>query len=210
MLKQLERSARSFFYRAKGSHDWDHSLRVHKLCEKIGPVEGADMVVLSAAAYLHDIGRLLEDKTKGLLCHAERGGVLARPVVEKMPLSRGQKENIIHCIISHRFRGKNIPETIEAKTLFDADKLDAIGAVGIARAYLFAGEQGARLHSSKKNIALAEPYGIDDTGYREYVVKLSKIKERMMTEEGRRIARDRHVFMVAFFNRFLEEYEGER
>jgi uncharacterized protein len=94
--------------------------------------------------------------------------------------------------------------------LFDADKLDAIGAVGVARAFLFAGEVGARLHSDKANIEDAEPYSVDDTGYREFKVKLSKIRDRILTAEGRKLAEDRHVIMVEFFKRFLEEYEGKR
>ena len=94
--------------------------------------------------------------------------------------------------------------------LFDADKLDAIGAVGVARAFLFAGEVGARLHSTAVNIEEAEPYSVDDTGYREFKVKLSKIKGRILTEEGRKLAEDRHMIMVEFFKRFLEEYEGRR
>lgn len=210
MLKQIKRSAKQFFDRARGSHDWEHTLRVHRLCEKIGPVEGADMIVLSAAAYLHDIGRSIQDRSNGSVCHAEKGGELARPLLADMPLTRGQMENIIHCIVSHRYRGSHVPETMEAKALFDADKLDAIGAVGVARAYLFAGEVGARLHRPDMDVALAKPYSRDDTGYREYVVKLCRIKDRMITKEGRRLALDRHAFMEAFFNRFLEEYEGER
>jgi uncharacterized protein len=103
----------------------------------------------------------------------------------------------------------HVPETLEAKVLFDADKLDAIGAIGIARAYLFAGEIGARLHSPEIPAEQSAPYSIDDTGFREYRVKLSKIKDRMMTSEGKRMAGDRHRFMTAFFNRFLQEYQGE-
>jgi uncharacterized protein len=94
--------------------------------------------------------------------------------------------------------------------LFDADKLDAIGAVGVARAFLFAGEVGARLHSEEANIEDTEPYSIDDTGYREYKVKLSKIRDRILTREGRKLAEDRHLIMAEFFKRFLDEYQGKR
>ncbi|RPJ79091.1 MAG: hypothetical protein EHJ94_08535 [Deltaproteobacteria bacterium] len=101
-----------------------------------------------------------------------------------------------------------MPETIEAKVLFDADKLDAIGAVGIARAYLFAGELGARLHNTDNNIQNTKPYSKEDTGYREYIKKLCKIKDRVLTAEGHRMAEKRHDFMVHFFDRFIEEYNG--
>ena len=94
--------------------------------------------------------------------------------------------------------------------LFDADKLDAIGAVGVARAYLFAGELGAMLHNPDVEPEEVKPYSKDDTGFREYKVKLCKIKDRILTGEGKRMAEERHAFMEEFFKRFQEEYEGAR
>ena len=205
----IQAIAERMFTGARASHDWDHTLRVLRLCEHIGPAERADMDVLRVAAVLHDIGRPHQDASRGSLCHAVHGAVLAEPIVATLVFSPGQKDNILHCIRTHRFRGMHVPETLEAKVLFDADKLDAIGAIGIARAYLFAGEIGARLHSPDIPAEQSAPYSIDDTGFREYRVKLSKIKDRMMTSEGKRMAGDRHRFMTAFFNRFLQEYQGE-
>jgi len=210
MLDTVKILAHKHFQSARGSHKWDHTLRVCRLCERIGVAEGVDMDVLLAAAYLHDIGRSYQDESNGAVCHAEKGAQMAGPIVEKLALSEAQKNNILHCIRSHRFRGRHKPETSEAKVLFDADKLDAIGAVGVARAFLFAGEVGARLHSAEVNIEEAEPYSVDDTGYREFKVKLSKIRQRILTAEGRKLAEDRHAVMAAFFKRFLEEYEGRR
>lgn len=205
----IQTIAQKMFSGARASHDWDHTLRVLRLCEHIGPVEKADMDVLRVAAVLHDIGRPHQDASRGSVCHADHGAVLAEPIVATLVFSPGQKDNILHCIRTHRFRGKHVPETLEAKVLFDADKLDAIGAIGIARAYLFAGEIGARLHRPDIPAELSVPYSIDDTGFREYRIKLSKIKDRMMTSEGKRMAGERHRFMAAFFNRFLLEYQGE-
>ena len=135
---------------------------------------------------------------------------MAESIVDPLPVSDVRKQNIVHCIRSHRFRGNCEPQTPEARVLFDADKLDAIGAVGVARAYLFAGEVGARLHNPDIDIEQAKPYSLDDTGFREFKVKLSKIKDRILTAEGQNLARERHAFMETFFNRFLEEYEGKR
>ena len=210
MLDTVKQLAHEHFQTARGSHKWDHTLRVCRLCEHIGIAEGVDMDVLLAAAYHHDIGRSYQDESNGAVCHAEKGAQMAGPIVEKLALSKAQKNNILHCIRSHRFRGSHEPETPEAKVLFDADKLDSIGAVGVARAFLFAGEVGARLHSTAVNIEEAEPYSVDDTGYREFKVKLSKIRDRILTAEGRKLAEDRHMIMVEFFKRFLEEYEGRR
>ena len=204
----IQTIAQKLFTGARASHDWDHTIRVLRLCEHIGSEERADMDVLRVAAVLHDIGRPHQDACLGSLCHAVHGAMLAEPIVAMLMFSPEQKDNILHCIRTHRFRGMHVPETLEAKVLFDADKLDAIGAIGIARAYLFAGEIGARLHSPEVPAEKSVPYSIDDTGFREYSVKLCKIKDRMMTSEGKRMAGDRHHFMTAFFNRFLQEYQG--
>ena len=209
-LARVRRQAREHFSQARGSHDWEHSLRVHRLCRRIGLAEGADLLGAEAAAYLHDIGRAHQDRANGQLCHAEKGAALARHLLQSHPMAADRRENIIHCIAAHRFRRGESPRTLEARVLFDADKLDAIGAVGVARAFLFAGELGARLHSPDIDVTRAPAYSVDDTGYREYVVKLSKIRDRILTPAGRRLADDRHRFMTGFFDRFLEEYEGER
>jgi uncharacterized protein len=209
-LERIRKAAQIHFSQAGGSHGWDHTLRVHRLCRHIGTAEGADLVVVEAAAYLHDIGRAHQDRANGRLCHAEKGAAMARKMLTGYPLADNQRENIIHCIAAHRFRQGEAPRTIEARVLFDADKLDAIGAVGVARAFLFAGEMGARLHSPEVNVAQAPAYSIDDTGYREYVVKLAHIRDRILTVTGRRLADARHRFMAGFFDRFLEEYNGER
>jgi uncharacterized protein len=210
LMAAVQSAARECFEKANGSHDWEHTQRVVRLCEHIGCAEGADMLVLRIAAYLHDIGRSIQDASKGVLCHAKEGARLAWPLIKDFPLSAARKQNIVHCIRSHRFRGNIKPATLEARVLFDADKLDAIGAVGIARAYLFAGELGACLHNPGLQADDAQAYSKDDTGYREYAVKLSKIKDRILTRAARQMAEERHAFMDQFFNRFIEEYEGKR
>ena len=129
-------------------------------------------------------------------------------ILEELLLSVSAKDNIIHCVRSHSFRENHAPATLEARVLFDADKLDAIGAVGVARAYLFAGEVGARLHNADIDVTAAPAYSENDTGYREYLVKLRHIHTRMLTTEGRRLAAERHTFMEVFFERFISEIEG--
>ena len=207
-MQDIKAFARACFSGAPGSHHWDHTLRVHRLCQHIGQVEGADLEVLEIAAYLHDVGRPFQDRSRGAICHAEKGSEMAREVLEHAPLSAEKKDNIIHCIRAHRFRGNSPPRTIEAKVLFDSDKLDAIGAIGIGRAFLFAGEVGARLHTPSVNPEDTSPYTVEDTAYREFRLKLMKVKNRLQTNEGRRLGLERHAFMEGFFKRFLEEYEG--
>jgi len=209
-IKDIKAFSMKSLSNSRGSHDWEHTHRVYNLCMHIGKVEGADMEVLKIAAYLHDVGRPYQDESKGSICHAEKGAELARPLLDKYPLPEVQKANITHCILSHRFRGNRKPESLEAKVLFDADKLDAIGAIGIGRAYQFAGEVGAKFHNPYVQPEETEPYTEEDTGYREFKLKLSKIKECMLTKEGRRMAEERHAFMERYFERFFQEYEGHK
>lgn len=210
IFSQLEKAAKKLLKNCKGCHGFDHTERVLSLCIKIGKKEKADMKVLIPAALLHDIGRELEDMSEGKICHAQKGAELAENILKKHKIEGSEIKKIKHCISSHRFRGKNIPKSKEAKILFDADKLDSIGAVGIGRAFLFAGEIGANLQNSKNiKIEKTKPYTKEDTAYREFIVKLNKIKSRMLTKEGKKIATERHEFMVEFFKRFQKEIEGK-
>lgn len=208
-IDKIKKEIKSFFNTAKGSHDWEHTERVYNLCLKLGKKSRVDLEVLKLAAILHDIGREDQDRSKGKICHAERGAFLARPILKKYDLPEDKINKIVHCIETHRFRNNKIPQTKEAKILFDADKLDSIGATGIGRAFLFAGEVGAKLHNKRVDLSQAGAYGPEDTAYREFMVKLSKVKKRMFTLEGKKIARSRHKFMVEFFKRLNKEVEGK-
>ncbi len=208
LAESVRDEAQAGFDDARGSHDWDHTERVLHLCLRIGKREQADLFVLRLAALLHDIGRAEEDRSNGRRCHAEAGAQRARTILEKHGLPEDLIIRVVHCIAAHRYRKAVQPETIEARVLFDADKLDSIGAVGIGRAFLFAGEVGARLHDKHIDVEKTKPYTKDDTAYREFLVKLRHIKDRMTTAEGRRIARQRHAFMEEFFTRLNRETTG--
>ena len=201
--------ARRCFDEARGSHDWSHTERVLALCEHIGAHEEADMDVLRLAAVLHDIGRKDEDDAAGGICHAERGAERARLILEEHDVAPDMVDSVVHCIEAHRFRNDREPETLEAQILFDADKLDSIGAVGVGRAFLFAGEVGAVLHNPEKDVAETEAYSREDSAYREYMVKLKHVQDRILTSEGKRMAAERHDYMVAFFERLDREAQGE-
>ncbi len=208
LVKAIRKEASLYFRNARGSHDWDHTERVLKLCQRIGKKEKANLEVLTLAALLHDIGRHEEDISNGNICHGEKGAALAEAMLKKHGVKKEMAERIIHCIKTHRFRQKRPPQSLEAKVLFDADKLDSIGAVGIGRAFLFAGEVGARLHNPALDLEKTRPYTKEDTAYREFLVKLCKIEGRLFTREGRRIARQRHRFMTEFFDRLNKETQG--
>jgi uncharacterized protein len=208
LLADIRKEALAFFRDARGSHDWDHTERVTRLSARIGRKEGADLGILSLAALLHDIGRGEEDRSGGKICHGRTGAAMAGKLLASHGLDPAAVRAVVHCIRTHRFRKRAVPQTIEAKVLFDADKLDSIGAVGIGRAFLFAGEVGARLHDKNIDVRKTKPYTREDTAYREFLVKLGRVKGRIFTREGRRIAAERHRFMVAFFDRLNRETDG--
>lgn len=201
--------ARRMMKDIRSSHGWDHVLRVVSLAGRIADTAGADPVIVKVAAILHDIAREAEDRGGGEACHAREGSRMALDFLLGMGWDRGKAEHAARCIRAHRFRGDGAPETIEAKVLFDADKLDSIGAIGIGRAFLFSGEIGARLHNGSADPATTNAYTREDTAYREFIVKLQYVKDRMLTAEGRRLARERHLFMMEFFSRLDAEASGK-
>lgn len=98
-------------------------------------------------ALLHDIARVKEIKDKtGEIDHAELGSEMAGSILKDLGYKEDIIENIKHCILTHRFRSGNFPKTIEAKKLFDADKLDAIGAIGLSRSYMLAGQHNQKIY----------------------------------------------------------------
>jgi uncharacterized protein len=208
---EIEDIAKKYFINSDGCHDWSHVERVRSMALRIGKEEKANLDILEIAALLHDICRKEDD---GVFCHAEEGEKEAAKILKNYDMvSKEDKENILHCILTHRFRKNNIPETIEAKVLFDADKLDSIGAIGLSRAFLFAGSAGAnRLYTGNEKelatIGKDMSFTKEDTAILEYEFKLKKIKDKMMTKTGKKIAEGRHLHMEGFINRFWEEVKG--
>jgi uncharacterized protein len=192
-----------------GPHGPDHSERVLQNALALGRELGARLDILAPAALLHDIGRRAESRSKGQVCHAETGADLAASILRRLGYSEDDQAAICHCIRAHRFRGRTEPESLEAQILFDADKLDSIGAVGIGRAFLFAGQIGARLHNAELDHETTAAYSGEDTAYREFQVKMSRVRGQLLTQPGRAAARRRHEFMESFFAELnLEIYGG--
>ena len=206
-------TARSYYADNDSAHGFDHVLRVWRLAERIGRAEGADMEVLRAAALLHDVGRAEEQRSG--ICHAAASAQKAREVLKNHPPER--VEAVAAAIAQHRFRGERGPSSLEAKVLYDADKLDAIGAIGVARAYAIAGAQNQHLWAEVPPSYAERPpqAGRDDleasehTPVHEYLFKLVKLKERLYTAAGKRLAEGRHRYMVKYFERLAHEVAGE-
>lgn len=210
LISAIKTSAKKHFIDARGSHGWDHVQRVYDLCQLIGRKEECDMTVLLSAALLHDIGRYECDKINGERCHAKVGAKMAEEILKEENADPDFTGKVTHCILTHRFRNDDAPQSIEAKVLFDADKLDSIGCVGIGRAFQFAGEIGARLDDPDVNPDDVEPYGSEDTARYEFLVKLTHVKGRMHTKTGERMAQGRDSFMREFFERLDDEISGIR
>ena len=196
--------AREYYGKAGSGHDFDHVLRVLALAERIVRAEGGDLEVVRAAALLHDLGRAEEAVTGR--DHAEVGAERAREILAGHPPEK--VEAVVHAIAAHRFRAGPAPATPEARALFDADKLDAMGAIGIARVFAFAGARGQRLWAPLEVARAEGEHALHYTPVHEFVVKLSRLKDVMTTKTGRALALERHAFMVSFFYRLEAEVQG--
>jgi len=205
--------ARSHYQDNDASHDFEHVLRVLRMAERIGMAEGADMLVLRTAALLHDVAR--EEERRSGVCHAQVGAKRARVILAGHP--EEMVSAVAEAIATHRYRADAVPQSLEAQILYDADKLDAIGAIGIARAYAIAGVEGQRLWGpvpdgyGERGRTDGRADGFDDehTPVHEFIFKLSKLKGTLFTETARRIAEERHAYMVEFFDRLGQEVAGE-
>jgi uncharacterized protein len=192
-------------------HGRDHTLRVWRNAAHLAEVEQADTAVVEYAAMLHDIGRLEEFATGGKTCHAELGAERTPDILRDIGVEdEAFIRHVADCVRSHRYRRRDTPPaTPEARIVYDADKLDSIGAIGIGRAFHFAGRVGARVHNTEREALESEEYGTEDTAYREFLVKLRHIHETVLTAEGKRIAAERHRYMAAFFERLQQEVEAD-
>ena len=205
--------ARNLYENADSAHAFDHVLRVMRLAVHIAQAEGADVDVVRTAALLHDVADNRQD-------HHLASARIARELLAGAPPDF--VDAVAHCIEAHRFSQPPEPATLEAQCLNDADKLDAIGAIGVARAFAFAATHGNRLwtHTLPELEQIIGPdrdayrrqYGAtrDYTPGHELLCKLEGLAGSMYTETARSIAQERHDYMMAFFRRLDEEVMGLR
>jgi len=201
------------------AHNLDHVFRVYNLCLLLAKYEkDVDLEILIPSALLHDIARVEESQDKtGEIDHAVLGGVIAEDILRKLEYEEEEIEKIKHCIITHRFRTGNEPNTIEAKILFDSDKLDVIGASGIARTFMLAGQFGQRLIANESLDEYLKCNTVENgrlkdvskhTPFIEYEVKFKKIPDKLYTEKAKEIGKERLKFMDEYFTRLKLEIDG--
>ncbi|MCB2290874.1 HD domain-containing protein [Clostridium sp. CS001] len=201
------------------AHNLDHVFRVYNLCLLLSKHEkDVDLEVLIPSALLHDIARVEESQDKtGEIDHAVLGSEIAGDILRKLEYKEEKIEKIKHCIMAHRFRTGNQPNTIEAKILFDSDKLDVIGASGIARTFMLAGQFGQRLTVNEPLDNYLSDNTVENGRIRdvsrhspfiEYEVKFKKIPDKLYTKKAKEIGKRRLEFMEEYFNRLKLEIEG--
>jgi uncharacterized protein len=188
-------------------HDRFHMERVYSLAVRIAEEENADLDVVRAAALLHDIARALEDEGK-IDDHALEGAKMAREVLEDANFPKERIPEVLHCIEVHRFRKGMRARSLEAKILQDADRLDIIGAIGVARVFTRGGWDNIPIHDP--TIPPKSKYdGRSLTSFNHIHEKILKVKDTLNTNTAKEIAEGRHKFVEQFLERFIKEWNAE-
>ena len=187
------------------SHDYQHIERVYKNAETILQSEPqADALIVRLAVLLHDVSDAKYAQTK----EAEER------ILQKLDLTDEQRQHIRDIIASVSFNGGNElqAKTIEAKIVRDADRLDAIGAIGIARTFAYGGAKGRKLYDdaeeARANMSVQEYRTKSTASVTHFYEKLLLLKDLMVTEKGKQMAEERHAFMVSFLEQLQKERDG--
>ena len=197
IIEEAKAFAKEIFAGDASGHDFDHTLRVFRTATRIAKEEGADILTVQLAALLHDVDdhKLSPETSDGKLRAAE--------FLHSHGVGKERTAHIIKIIDTISFSAnKGAPDSIEGKCVQDADRLDAIGAIGIARTFAFGGSRGR---------AIYDPAGEDKTtSIQHFYDKLLLLKDRMNTRTGKAMALQRHEYMLGFLEEFYREWAGER
>ena len=197
MINKAMEFAQTVFAGDASGHDYDHTLRVYHMATRLALEEGADLQTVQLAALLHDVDdRKLSPDT----CN---GKLRAMSFLKENGVNNEKTQEIIDIISRISFSAQlPPPESIEGKCVQDADRLDAMGAIGIARTFAYGGSRGRRMH---------DPELLDtNASVQHFYDKLLRLKDTMNTATGRRMAEERDRFMRLFLEQFYEEWRGAR
>lgn len=191
------------------AHDKEHIYRVLYMALDIASEEKeVDKELLIIACLLHDIGR--EEQFKNpQLCHAQIGSEKAYQYLIANGFGQEKASHIRDCILTHRFRSDNPPKSMEAKILFDADKLDVTGTIGIARTLLYKAQVKEPLYSvDSKSDVLDGSQDTEPSFFHEYKFKLENIYDKFYTQRGAQLAEERQSSAVSFYQSMLKEVQA--
>ncbi len=210
LVRYIEDFVKSDLVGAESGHDFYHILRVLTLARKIGASEGADMTIVSLGALLHDIA---DWKFHG--GDESAGPRRARDLLREAAAAPAIITAVVEIVETISFKGAAVPtpmRTVEGKVVQDADRLDALGAIGIARAFAFGNHIGRPFYDpaippigEMEKVEYAKRLG---TTLNHFFEKLLLLRDRMQTATGRAIAERRHAFMEQYVAQFLAEWQG--
>lgn len=209
-MKQLRASLRAIAaaeMAQDSAHDLAHLDRVWRNCLKIAPQEQGDLRVLLAGAYLHDLVNLAKDAANRAEA-SQLAAAAAPPHLRDLNYSETEIAEVQHAIASHSFSAGIEPVSREAKILRDADRLDALGAIGLARSFAVSGQLGRAIYHPKD--PFAQHRSPDDSQYAldHWPLKLLQLPETMLTATGRQLAKRRLLTMARFLTDLAEEIDA--
>lgn len=198
---------KSIYEQFDASHDWQHIERVLENARHIVQAEGGDLALIELAVLLHDVS---DPKYK------KAGEDPEQEILLQLELSDKERSDIRSIIRTVSFKGgtNEEPQSIEGRIVRDADRLDAIGAIGIARAFAYGGAKGRKLYDRDEQARTAmteSEYRNGDTStVTHFYEKLLLLKERMVTDSGKQMAEERHRFMLSFLEQLQNETDGKK
>lgn len=211
ILKNTELFVKESLKNAEGGHDWFHIERVWNNAKLITKNEKADIFIVEIGALLHDIA-----DSKFHNGNETLGPKIASEFLQKQKVSAEIIDQVVKIIENVSFKGGNIQQkfnSMELKIIQDADRLDALGAIGIARTFNYGGFKGRSLYNPDiepdLNMSKEQYKTSDAPTINHFYEKLLLLKERMNTETGREIAKKRHEFMELYLEQFYAEWNGK-
>jgi len=208
LVNQVKEIVQQKFNKAEGSHDWNHIERVYRIASFIHTQEGGDLLVIQLSALLHDIS---DHKYNGGDWNA--GSKESSRILLKLGADNILVDHVSKVVSNISYKGAGLDENnipLEAKIVQDADRLDAIGAIGIARAFAYGGSKNRPLYEStmkpKFHKTADEYLNSQSHTINHFYEKLLLLKDRMKTKTGYDLAMERHVFMEKFLNQFYSEW----
>jgi uncharacterized protein len=185
-------------------HDWWHAQRVRGLAREIAEREGADLLVVELAALVHDVA----DRKVG-------GDIgLVRSWLDELPINDETRDEVLHIVGGVSYHGAGVPDeelSLAGRCVRDADRLDAMGAIGVARAFAYGGRMQRQIHDpgvqAVMHTSTAAYHAATGPTINHFYEKLLLLRDRLTTEAGRELGRRRHDFLLAFLTEFHAEWD---